>query len=167
MRLPGIKQDEKPLKRKSIGRIVNMGNGMGRFNEIADRMSKEEDFKKVLIYDNISDESFLNNYFLGTVFADNKRLFHSLSVTNPKKKKLAESFDRYMKYALEKYTKDIDRIIDSHMSNLADGESVVMGDVANNLFSTIRVDKEEDFMLIAFIVGAHLSNIAYEYGDKR
>lgn len=167
MRLPGIKQDEKPLKRKSIGRIVNMGNGMARFNEIADRMSKEEDFKKALIYDNISDESFLNNYFLGTVFSDNKRLFNSLSVTNPNRKKLAESFDGYMKYALGKYAKDIDRIIDSHISNLADGEAMVMGDIANNIFSTIRVDKEDDFMLVAFIVGAHLSDIAYECSHKR
>lgn len=167
MRLPGINNEEKPLKRKSIGRIVNMGNGHERIGEIAERMSKEEDFKKVLIYDNISDESFLNNYFLGTIFSDNKRLFYSMSVSNPNRKKLAESFDRYMKYAKEKYARDIDRIIHSHLSGLADGEAVVMGDIANNIFSTVRVDKEEDFMLIAFIVGSYLSDIAYENSHKR
>lgn len=163
-----IKGDKEQLKqkRRSIGREVNIGNGVDKINEIYKRMSTEEVFGKVLIYDNLSDDSFLNNYFLGNVYASNERLFSSLSASNPNKEKLRESFLRNMRNTQKKYGTDMNMIIDSYLDGLAKGQAVLPGDIANKIFSTIRVEIDSDFMFIAFMTGHYLTKMMDEINNK-
>lgn len=160
-------EKEQEQKRHSIGRQVNIGNGSDRINEIYERMSKEESFKKVLLYDNLSDDSFLNNYFLGTVYASNPRLFSSLSIANPNKEKLRESFLAEMREIQRKYGTDINVIIEKHLASLAAGEAVVAGDIANKVFTSIRVHIDSDLMLIAFMVGHYLQMTINNEADNK
>lgn len=162
-KIPGLKpKEEKEKKRHSIGRQVNIANGSEKINEVYKRMAECDNFKDVLLYDNLSDDSFLNNYFLGTVYADNERLFSTLTTENPKKDELRESFLRCMRGTQKKYGTDINKIINSYFDNLVEGEAIVPGDIANKVFSSIRVEVDTDFMFVAFMLGHYLQSTMNE-----
>lgn len=158
---------EGKVKRHAIGRQVNIGNGSQRINELYFRMTKREDFKDVLLYDNLSDDSFLNNYFLGSVYADNERLFSTLVSSNPNKDKLRKSFLRIMRDTQEKYGTDINIIINSYFDGIAEGEAILPGDIANKVFTTIKVEVESDLMYIAFMLGHYIQTVINGQGGNK
>lgn len=168
MKLPGLKPEkEEKKKRHSIGRQVNIGNGTEKINEIYIRMTKCDKFKDVLLYDNLSDDSFLNNYFLGTVYADNERLFSTLTTANPNKDKLRESFLQCMRDTQKKYGTDVNLIINSYFDGLAEGEAIVPGDIANKVFTSIRVEVDSDLMFVAFMLGHYLQKTMNEQARNK
>lgn len=142
---------------KSIGRHVHIENGIAMVDKVEDNMLKAEEFKDLLIYDNLSDDALATDFSFGVIMATNKRAVDSMLDLNPNADKIRKSYVSYCMDIQNRYGKSIDAIVKSYLDHYP--MSISRADIVNRVLTNVKVEVDSDLMGIAFLLGDYITRL--------